>query len=108
MATGSTAGLSSPYQVTDYTATEELGHNLLDTGGLLAIPILEIINEKELAELVDSEVIFIRIPQEHEDLALHLLSKVSQFQSLPDHVCALKRADLKFLQETGIPYDEIR
>lgn len=108
MSTDSTAGLSSPYQVTGHTATEELGYSLLDTGGLLAIPVLEVIGEKELAELIDSEVIFIRIPQEHEDLALYLLSKVSQFQSLPDHVYALKRADLRFLEGAGIAYEKIR
>lgn len=107
MTTG-TAGLSSPYQVTEYAAATELRHNLIDTGGSLTIPILEIVDEKGLAELVESEVIFIRIPLEHEDMALYLLSKVSQFQSLPDHIFALKRADLRFLEEAGIPYEEIR
>jgi hypothetical protein len=108
MSTDSTAGLSSPYQVTNHTATEELSHSLVDTSGFFTIPVLDIVDEKVLAALVDSEVIFIRIPQEHEDLALYLLSKVSQFQSLPNHVYALKRVDLRFLKETGIPYDEIR
>lgn len=108
MSKDSTAGLSSPYQVTDHTATEELGHNLIDTGGLFVIPVLEVVGEKELAELIDSEVISIRISPEHEELAFYLLSKVSQFQSLPDHVYTLKRADLRFLEEAGIPYEETR
>ena len=73
MSTDSTAGLSSPYQVTGHTATEELGYSLLDTGGLLAIPVIEVVGEKELAELIDSEVISIRISPEHEELAFYLL-----------------------------------
>jgi len=105
--TGGTAGLSSPYQVTEYAAATELGYNLIDTGGTLATPILEIIDEKRLAALFETEVILIRIPLDYEDMALYLLSKVSQFQSLPDHVYALKRADLRFLEEAGIPYEQI-
>ena len=108
MSTDSTAGLSSPYQVTDHTATEELGHSLLDTGGLLTIPVIEVVGEKELAELMDSEVISIRISPEHEELAFYLLSKTCEFQSLPDRVYLLRRSDLRFLEEAGIAYEKIR
>ena len=107
MSTGGTAGLSSPYQVTDHTSNTELGHNLLDTGGVLAIPIREVFEEKDMAKLLESEVISIRIPPEYEELALYLLSKTCQFQSLPDHVYALKRSDLRFLEEAGIAYEKI-
>lgn len=109
MSSESTAGLSSPYQVTDHTARTELGHNLLDTSGVLAIPILEVVNDEELAaKLAESEVIFIRVSPEQEELTFHLLSKVCQIQSLPDHIYALRRADLRFLEEAGIAYENIR
>jgi len=109
MSMGSTAGLSSPYQVTEYTANTELGYNLLDTSGFLAVPIFEVVKDEELArELVESEVVFIRISPENEELAFFLLSKACEFQSLPDRVYALKRADLRFLEEAGIAYEKIR
>ena len=107
MSTNRTAGLSSPYQVTEYVGSTGLNYAVSDTGGVLAIQVLEIINEEELSILVENEVISIRIAPEHEALASYLLLKVSQFQSFPDHVYVLKREDLRFLKEAGIPYAEI-
>ncbi|MBA7660657.1 hypothetical protein ES703_68661 [subsurface metagenome] len=103
-----TDGLSSAYQVTEYTATSELGYNLPDTGGMFAIPVLEIVDEKELAKLAEAEIISIRISPEHEGMAFYLLSKISQFQSLPDHIYTLRKSDLRLLEEAGIPYEKVR
>ncbi len=107
MATSGTTGLSSPYQVTEFTGSTDLNYALSDTGGALAIQVLEIINEEELSKLVENEVVSIRIAPEHESLASYLLLKVSQFQSFPDHVYILKRRDLRFLEEVGVHYAEI-
>jgi hypothetical protein len=103
----STAGLSSAYQITEYTASSELSPNLLNTGGSIAIPILEVVEEQELGKLLENEVVSIRISPENEGRAFYLLSKFCQFQSLPEHVFALRRADLRFLEEAGIPYAKI-
>ena len=108
MSQDATGGLSSAYQVTQYTATTQLGHNLIDTGGFFAIPILEVVDKEELAKFVESEVISIRVSPEHEEMAFYLLLKVCQFQSLPDHIYALRRSDLRFLEEAGIPYEKVR
>ncbi len=107
MSTSGTAGLSSPYQLTDYVGSTGLNYALSDTGGALAIQVLEIVSEKELSRYVENEAISIRIAPEHESLASYLLLKVSQFQSLTDHIYVLKRRDLRFLEEAGIPYKEI-
>lgn len=103
-----TDGLSSAYQVTGYTATTELGYNLPDTGGMLTVPILEIVDEEELAKLMEGEIISVRISPEHEGMAFYLLSKISQFQSLPDHIYTLRKSDLRLLEEAGIPYEKVR
>ena len=107
MPKASTAGLSSGYQITEYTASSELNPNLFSTGGLIAIPILQVFEEKELGKLLENEVISIRISPENEGRAFYLLSKFCQFQSLPEHIFALRRADLRFLEEAGIPYEKI-
>jgi hypothetical protein len=103
-----TSGLSSAYQITSHTAITELGQNLLDTSGFLGIPVLEVVGELELAKLFEGEVISIKISPQHEEMAFYLLSKVCQFQSLPDNILVLRRSDLRFLEEAGIPYEQVR
>ncbi|MFC2011028.1 hypothetical protein ACFLUR_01905 [Chloroflexota bacterium] len=107
MPTNGTDGLSSPYQVTEYAGSTDLNYAVSDTGGALAIQILEITSDEELFKIAENEVISIRITPEHEDLASYLLSKVSQFQSFPNHIFVLPRRDLRFLEEAGISYAEI-
>ncbi len=107
MLTDGTAGLSSPYQVTGIAGSTSMSHAVPDTGGTLGIQILEITSGEELSKIIANEVISIRIAPEHEDLASYLLSKVSQFQSFPNHVVVLPRRDLHFLEEAGISYAEI-
>lgn len=108
MLAGGTSGLASAYQITSHTATTTLSHNLLDTGGFLGVPTLEIVGERQLAKLFESEVISIRISPQHEEVAFYLLSKVCQFQSLSDHILVLRRSDLRFLEEAGIPYELVK
>ncbi len=109
-----TDGLASAYQMVFVTASSELRGNLIDTSGQMSIPIqvsapvVSVVSEgSKLEELSEREIISIRILPEHDALALLVLSRVSQFQSLPDGVYALPRADLRFLAEAGIPYEKV-
>jgi hypothetical protein len=81
---------------------------LFDTGGSYGTPIVEVVEEEEeLARLMENEIISVKILPEYEDLAIYLLSKNCQFQSLPDHIYMLRKSDLKFLEEAGLPYERI-
>ena len=102
-----TSGLASAYQLVYGTARSELGINVLDTSDFSSVPVSVIEEESELGKLLEREVVSIRIPPYHEGLATHLLSKVSQFQSLADHIYMLPRSDLRLLDEMGIPYEKI-
>jgi len=102
-----TGGLASAYQLIYGTARSELGVNLLDTSDFVSIPVSIIEEERELREFLEREIVSIRIPLQHEGLAFHLLSRVCQFQSLPGHIYVLARADLRFLDEAGIPYEKV-
>ncbi len=107
MATDTTAGLSSPYQITGIAGSTDMSYAVPGTGGDLDIQVLEITTDEELSNVIENDVVFIKIAPEHEHLAFYLLSKVSQFQSFPDHVIVLPRRDLRFLEEAGFSYAEV-
>jgi len=108
MYSSTTDGMASAYLFTQSTSFTELEHNPSNTSGDMFINILPIIEEKDLQKLIESEYIYIQIPPEHDSKAFYLLSLKCQFQSLANSAYGLKKADLIFLEEAGIPYDIIK
>ena len=103
-----TDGVSSAYILTQSTSVTELEHNLSSTAGDFVVNVQPISEEEDLRNLSESEFIFIQIPPEYDEKAFYLLSKSCQFESLPNGVYGLRRLDLRFLYEAGIPYTETR
>ncbi|MBA7705680.1 hypothetical protein ES703_114515 [subsurface metagenome] len=102
-----TDGISSPYIFTQSTSMTELGHNLSSTAGDFVVEVQPISEEKDLRNLLESELIFVQVPPEYDEKAFYLLSNSCQFQSLPSGLYGIRRSDLRFLYEAGIPYTEI-
>ena len=102
-----TEGISSPYTLTQSTSIMELQHNLSSTAGDFLFNVQPILEEEDIRNLLESEMIFIQIPSEYDEKAFYLLSKSCEFQSLPSGIYGLRRSDLRFLYEAGIPYKNI-
>lgn len=100
-----TSGLVSPYQVLNQSAEVTLAHNLAGTAD--ARPAPKIIDFSDLANLLEAQLVRVRVPSNYEQLAFGLLMKKARLEVFPDHTFSVGRFALRFLKEAGIPYDTI-
>jgi hypothetical protein len=101
---GATNGLTSAYQLLDYSAQRVLMHNLEDTSaGQVFVEIIA--QPDDVLKLREVEFVKAKVAQGYDELAFALLTRRTSVQVLPRSVFGLLRRDLKILEEAGIPYE---
>jgi hypothetical protein len=100
---GITSGLTSAYQLLDYSAQRVLMHNLEQTSaGEISV---EIVSPPDLLKLREMEFVRAKVSPQHDQLAFALLTRRAFVQVFQGSVFGLARRDLRILEEAGIPYE---
>jgi len=98
-----TSGVVSAYQILDYSAERVAAHNLSSTSAY-QIPV-EIVSVPDMEKLQAMELVKVKVLPPYDQLAFMLLVKKVPVRVYEGSLFEVRRADLKFLEEAGIPYE---